>query len=199
MHTLRYGRLLVFTALLGLLPGCALLNNFHAVEAGQFYRSGQMEARTLTRTLEQYDILTVVNLRGVNPEESWYQEEVAACADAGVTHRDLPWSKNKLPEPESLAEFVSICETAERPILVHCQGGTHRSGAASACYVLLAGGTVEDARKQFGLFFDDAYIGTIVDLYEGSAMGFAEWVREVYPTVYATVPPSASDKEEDPE
>ncbi|MDX9975420.1 MAG: tyrosine-protein phosphatase [FCB group bacterium] len=199
MHTIRYGRLLAVAVLLGTCAACAVLDNFRAVEAGQFYRSGQMESGALTRTLKAFDIRTVVNLRGVNPEERWYQEEIAACEKAGVTHHDLPWSKNRLPEPASLATFVDICETADRPILVHCQGGTHRSGAASACYVLLNGGSVEDARKQFGLFFNDAYVGTIIDLYDGSELGFAEWVRTVYPSVYATVPPSAPDKDADEE
>ena len=101
-----------------------------------------------------------------------------------MTHYDLPWSKEKLPDPESLAQFVAWCQTAEKPILVHCQGGTHRSGVASAVYLLLQGKSVDEARKQFGPFFDNAPIGALLDLYDGSKP-FAEWVVSDYPRLYA--------------
>jgi len=90
----------------------------------------------------------------------------------------------RLPPPESLAAFVELVETAERPILVHCQGGTHRTGVASAVFLLLEGADLKDAREQFGPFFGDAPIGNLLDLYEGSDMPFGEWSREVYPSVY---------------
>ena len=90
-----------------------------------------------------------------------------------------------MPEPEALAWLVGLYESGDTPILVHCQGGTHRSGVAAAVYVLLQGGTVEDAREQFNQFFNDAPIGELLTLYEGSDAPFDQWIVESYPELYA--------------
>jgi len=75
-------------------------------------------------------------------------------------------------------------ESGQGPFLAHCQGGTHRTGAAAACYELLRGKSVAEARKQFGPFFNDAPIGKLVALYEQSDLPFKQWALEVYPSVY---------------
>ncbi len=187
---------LVLTVLAGA-EGCALLNgNFRTVEPQAFYRSGQLDPQHLERVIERHDIRTVINLRGEHPEEAWYREETAVCAAAGVEHHSLQWSKNRLPDPDSLAEFVRLCGEAERPVLVHCQGGTHRTGMASACYVLLEGGDVAEARRQFGLLFGDAYIGTLLDLYEGSPLAVDAWCLEAYPAIYAQASPTRPEPED---
>ena len=66
------------------------------------------------------------------------------------------WSKNSLPDPESLARYIGVLETGRKPFLAHCQGGTHRTGVAAAVYLLLKGTDVATARKQFGPMFNDA-------------------------------------------
>lgn len=185
----RMGARAALALVLALAAGCAVVNNFRPVERGEFYRSGQMEPPVLQYTLRRYDIQTVINLRGSHPEEAWYRDELAACEAAGVAHRSLQWSKSRLPEPESLAQFVAWCKESPRPALVHCQGGTHRSGVASACYVLLSGGSVDEARRQLGLLFGDAYIGRLLDLYEGSPLPFEEWCLTEYPEAYAAAQP----------
>ena len=48
----------------------------------------------------------------------------------------------------------------------------------------MRGDSVEDARKEFGLFFIDAPIGELLDLYDGSKP-FEKWAREDYPRIYA--------------
>ena len=170
--------------------GCAYLaDNMATVEPGNFYRSGQIPNGRLGAVVRRHGIRTVINLRGAWPDEDWYHAEVATCESLGVTHEDLAWSKDLLPEPESLAAFVRLVDEAERPILVHCQGGVHRSAVASACYLLVNGATVKEARDEFGLFFNDAPIGRLLDLYEGSALPFSEWVATVYPGKYAAAEP----------
>jgi protein tyrosine phosphatase (PTP) superfamily phosphohydrolase (DUF442 family) len=195
MRTAVCSRALVLAGLLCFALGCpVLLDNFRAVEPGKFYRAAQMEAPVLARILDRYGIAIVINLRGTDDSEAWYLDELEVCRNAGVDHYDLRWSKNRLPKPESLAQFVDICENADGPILTHCQAGVDRTGAASAFYVLLRGGTIEEARRQFGVLYFDSYVGHVVDLYEGSTLSFAEWVRTVYPGIYATVPTSDPDK-----
>lgn len=162
-------------------------HNFRTVEEDAFYGSRQMGAKALESAVEKYGIQTVINLRGTNPGTPWYDDEVAVCRKHGVAHEDFGWSKGRLPDPESLARFVGLLETGKKPFLAHCEGGTHRTGVAAACYMLFKGADTATARKQFGPFFNDAPIGRLIDLYEGSGMPFKQWVREVYPAQYESL------------
>jgi protein tyrosine phosphatase (PTP) superfamily phosphohydrolase (DUF442 family) len=158
--------------------------NWRTVEEGVFYGSRQMGGAALERAIEEYGIGTVINFRGSNEGTDWYDEEVAACRKAGAAHVSFSWSKNSLPDPESLLRFIALMESGEKPFLAHCQGGTHRTGAAAAVYRLLKGETPEAARGEFKLGFNDAPIGELVDLYEASGMSFREWATEAYPAAY---------------
>ncbi len=173
-------------ALLLVGTGCALVNdNLRKVERGELWRSAQMSPGRLEYAVTRHGIKTVINLRGVNAEEPWYRDEVAACERLGVTHHDLPLTMKQIPEPESLQQLVEWFETADKPILVHCQAGIHRAGVASASYKLFKGADVNEARKQFGICFHHAPIGELLDLYEGSDKPFAEWVCTDYAEAYA--------------
>ena len=167
--------------------GCAHMDdNFRPVEENVFYRSAQMRGGRLGEAIRDHGIATVINLRGVS-DEPWYVEETAVCDAFGVRHVDFKWSMRKLPDPESLAAYVDLVEQNEGPVLVHCQGGIHRAGTASAIYVLMHGGTPDESREQFGFYFYNAPIGDLVTLYEtrGDGRPFAEWVKADYPAVYA--------------
>ena len=181
-------RIFVFGFAPALLIGaqsCSVFNdNLRAVEPGQFYRSGQMTGLKLDAVTDWYGIKTVVNLRGEYPSEAWYRNEIAACERNNVVHRDLAWTMRQIPTPESLVQLIEWIKSEPRPILVHCQAGVHRAAVASAVYRLLRGDSVEDARKEFGLFFLDAPIGELLDLYDASKP-FEQWAREDYPRIYA--------------
>lgn len=132
----------------------------------------------------RHNIKTMINLRGGQPDEGWYRREIAACERNNVIHHDLSWSMSKIPTPESLVQLIDWINTEPRPILVHCQGGVHRAAVASAVYRLLRGDSVEEAREELGVFFMDAPIGALLDLYDKSKP-FERWAREDYPAVYA--------------
>lgn len=168
-----------------LLQSCSVVrSNLQTVEPGQFYRSGQMAGFKIDAVANRYDIKTMINLRGEQPDESWYRSEIAACERNDVQHYDLQWSMRKIPPPDSLAQLIAWFETEPRPILVHCQGGVHRAAIASVVYRLLRGDSVEEAREELGLFFMDAPIGELLDLYDESKP-FKQWVNEDYPAIYA--------------
>ena len=162
-------------------------HNFRTVEEKVFYGSRQMSGGALEAAIKKRGIQTVINLRGHNPGSPWYDDEVAVCRRLGVAHEDFAWSKGRLPDPESLARFVAVIESGKKPFLAHCEGGTHRTGVAAACYLLLKGADTATARRQFGPMFKNAPIGRVVDLYEGSDMPFKQWVRDVYPAKYAAL------------
>ncbi|NUM54986.1 MAG: tyrosine-protein phosphatase [Candidatus Hydrogenedentes bacterium] len=164
---------------------CSILrSNLQTVEPGQFYRSGQMYGIELDAAIGWKEIKTVVNLRGENPDESWYSCEVAVCEQNDVAHHDLSWTMRRIPTPESLLQLIDWINSEPRPILVHCQAGVHRAAVASAVYRLLRGDSVEEAREEFGIFFMDAPIGALLDLYDESKP-FEKWAREDYPAIYA--------------
>jgi protein tyrosine/serine phosphatase len=172
-------------ALFAAATGCAhLKGNLQTVEPGAYYRSGQMDATTLDITIRRHGIKTVVNLRGESPHESWYRDERTLCSSLGVAHHDLDWTMSRPPDPESLQTFASLVRAAEKPILVHCQGGVHRAAIAAACYRLLQGETVEDARDELGFFFNGAPIGQLLDLYQCSTDPFERWLSHDYPLQY---------------
>ena len=158
--------------------------NWRTVEEGAFYGSRQMGGKALERIIKKSGIGTVINLRGESTDRDWYNDEVAACKRAGIRHVNFSWSKNSIPSPESLVEFIELMETGPKAFLAHCQGGTHRTGTAAAAYVLLNGATVERAREEFKMGFNDAPIGDLVALYEGSPKPFKQWVLEDYPAQY---------------
>lgn len=112
----------------------ATLFNFHIVEDGQFYRSAQPTPDALANVLGQLGIRTILNLRGENEGESWYDQEREIADMMGVTLEDQPMSSQSLPSGERLAEILDILENGQYPILVHCQGGADRTGAISAIY-----------------------------------------------------------------
>lgn len=176
---------LVFALIVVCAGGCVYLrDNFRVVDENRMYRSGQMGSSRLASVIYEHQIKTVVNLRGATPDEAWYGEEKAVCDASGVQHADFDWSMKRLPSPESLQRFVGILKESPGPVLVHCQGGTHRSGVGAAVYRLLNGATTDEAREEFTIFFNDAPIGELLTLYHESALPFDRWVVEEYPALY---------------
>jgi len=49
---------------------------------------------------------------------------------------------------------------------------------------LWRGESVESAREELGIFFNNAPIGELLDLYEDEEAPFDEWVMETYPSIY---------------
>lgn len=129
--------------IVGVLAGCQddapppLLFNFHAIQEGKAYRSAQPSGPALESIINDYGVKTVVNLRGEHPGDAWYDEEAAVCRNRGVTLVSHAMSAGALPKPAVLRDLSKTLQTAEGPILIHCQGGADRSGAAAAMYRIL--------------------------------------------------------------
>ncbi|MFH1748073.1 MAG: tyrosine-protein phosphatase [Planctomycetota bacterium] len=111
-----------------------LFDNFYVIAPGTAYRSAQLDGPTLGLVIEQAGIRTVINLRGENVGEKWYENEKAVCEEAGVTLVDIRMSAKALPPREVLLQLYDTFLSAEYPILMHCNGGADRSGAAAAIW-----------------------------------------------------------------
>jgi len=135
---------------LGDLDGFAWLrptDNFHVIAPGQAYRSAQLDGESFRLVLELFDIRTVVNLRGQNEDDLWYQNEKAVTAEAGVTLVDIAMSAQSLPSRETLLLLYDTLTTAEHPILIHCRAGADRTGAASAIWRMVVLGDSRQAAQ----------------------------------------------------
>jgi protein tyrosine phosphatase (PTP) superfamily phosphohydrolase (DUF442 family) len=126
-------------------------HNFGEVQHGRIYRSGQMPAPSLARTIHDHNIKTVLNLRGSN-KDTWYSDERKATLDAGATQIDIAMSSCIWMSRAQLRTVVRTFDTAEYPMLIHCQWGAERTGLISAFAELLRpGSTLADARAQFSV------------------------------------------------
>lgn len=108
--------------------------NVHEVAGGQVYRSAQLDAADLRALVAGHGIRAVLNLRGANPGQDWYEAELAASRALGVAHYDLGISARHPPTPAQLAEIVELLRSAPKPLLIHCKAGADRSGLAAALY-----------------------------------------------------------------
>jgi protein tyrosine phosphatase (PTP) superfamily phosphohydrolase (DUF442 family) len=116
--------------------------NFRAVKEAVLYRSAQLSLAGLDRVIHDHGIKTVITLRDTayrnEPSPDWNEEEF--CKAQGVNfYRISPrsWSAadGSVPAEEGVRKFLEIMDNPERhPVLVHCYGGIHRTGAFTAVY-----------------------------------------------------------------
>ena len=122
--------------------------NFHEVASGRFYRSAQLDGPTLHQVIQRHGIKTVLNLRGPNRGESWYDQELSVTQADGVTHLDMALSAYRDLSPAQMAELARLMADAPKPLLVHCESGADRTGLASALYKLSQGAPLAEARNE---------------------------------------------------
>jgi protein tyrosine/serine phosphatase len=137
------------------LPLAIELRNFHEVDPGRFYRSGQLSAEQLGEAIRELGIRSVVNLRGApRHEEAWHREQVAAVRRSGARHYDVRLSARRIPHRSELLRLLGVFQRAERPILVHCGDGADRAGEAAAIYAIdHMGFSNEQALRQLTLSY----------------------------------------------
>ncbi|AEA33166.1 phosphatase PAP2 family protein [Hippea maritima] len=108
--------------------------NFHTVENGALYRSGQLDKDELLYYIKQYHIKSIVNLRGKQQGKNWYKEEIKLSKQLNLVHIDFRLSPNKIAKPRKLIKLINILEKIPKPILIHCKAGADRSGLVSAIW-----------------------------------------------------------------
>jgi protein tyrosine/serine phosphatase len=169
--------------------------NFGEVQDGRIYRSGQMPAAALVRTIREHNVKTVLNLRGSN-KDAWYTDERGATLGAGATQVDIAMSSCIWMSRAQLQTVVRTFDGAEYPMLIHCRWGAERTGLVSALAELLRpGSTIESARAQFSIRYlfvrmnDGKIMAEHLDQYERwlAEQGwthrpehFRRWVEEGY-------------------
>lgn len=111
-------------------------DNLHEVEKNTFYRSRQLTPKRLLKFIKKLGIKTIINLRGVNKDKSWWVNERDLAKEYKVNFFSIPMSAQRLPHRNDLIKLLYLYKYAPRPILVHCMSGADRAGEASALWVL---------------------------------------------------------------
>lgn len=129
-----------------------LTGNFHVVVSGEVYRSAQPSAADIAAYKRTHGIKTIINLRGENKGSPWYDAEIAAAKQLGIAHVDFGMSAKRELSQQEAAALVAVLARAEKPMLIHCEGGADRSGLASALYAAgVAKLDEEEAERQISI------------------------------------------------
>lgn len=110
--------------------------NFAEVVPGKLYRSAQPDAR-LNGWVEEYDIKSVLNLRGGHPSYDWYKLERDIVRDHAVDYYEVPISAQYRPRKRELLQLIDLLGRARYPMLVHCKSGADRTGLGVALYHMI--------------------------------------------------------------
>lgn len=94
-----------------------------------FIRGGQPDECDIDDLIYEYNIKTIVNLRGNSEEEFiWSQKR-------GIRMIPLDVSGRVGPTDQQIKQFFQIIlESGLHPIFIHCHGGIHRTGIMVAYY-----------------------------------------------------------------
>lgn len=143
-----------------------IVGNFHTVIEDELYRSAQPNAAQLASYVRLHGIKTIINLRGEDAGAAWYESELATARRLGVEHIDYRMSASRKLTPARADEMVAIMAAASKPILVHCQAGSDRTGLVSALYSYRVAGRSEDwSERQLSFFFGHVGIPHISSAY----------------------------------
>lgn len=128
------------------------IDNFDTVEKGNLYRSAQLSPKKLRKVIQEHGIKTIINLRGVNSDQDWWQKEREVSHELGVEFHNISMSAKSFPRADQLLRLLDLYDNASRPLYIHCKAGADRTGEAAAIYVLdQMGKSKKDALKQLRL------------------------------------------------
>ncbi len=165
-----------------------LWDNWAPVVPGRLYRSNHPTPARLAAAARRHGIRTIINLRGHRQCGSDALSREAA-ARLGLIHIDAPFESRGAPHKDRILRLAGIYQTMQEPALIHCKSGADRAGLASGLFLLMNGGSAEDALRQLSWKFghlnrsrtgilDAFFIRYALDG-EGRKP-FLDWVREDY-------------------
>lgn len=115
--------------------------NFHEVEEGSLYRSGQFHRKNIT-VLKDHHIGVVLNLR--NRINDSHELRGSGIEEVRVRMRA------KHITVEDVVEALSVIINSKNAVLVHCYHGSDRTGCIVACYrMAVQGWSKEEAIAEF--------------------------------------------------
>jgi tyrosine-protein phosphatase SIW14 len=118
------------------------------VDAGILYRCGQLTAEGFRDAAALTRCRTIINCQDEYPDPDLWQtflnrhtvHESAICSELGVRYvhliPDLCSNRtDPTARPRAIDDFLSLMDVpANRPVLLHCKAGLHRTGVLVAVY-----------------------------------------------------------------
>jgi protein tyrosine/serine phosphatase len=165
-----------------------LWDNWAEIVPGRLYRSNHPTPARLAAAMRRYGLRTVLNLRGHRQCGSDALSREAA-ERLGLTHIDAPFESRGAPHRDRILRLAEIFRTMPEPALMHCKSGADRAGLGAGLFLMLNGGTTQQALAQlswrFGHFkrsrtgiLDAFFIRYALEA-EGRKP-FLDWVRDDY-------------------
>ena len=112
-------------------------DNFHTVVPGKVYRSAQLSAKQFNQYIHKYQIKSIINLRGAHNHAPWYAHELAISGKDGIKHYDLHLDAMNTNSKVHMLQLIQLLKSSPKPVLIHCQHGSDRTGLASAFAIIL--------------------------------------------------------------
>ena len=120
--------------------------NFDVVVPGRLYRSGRPDERFIKYLHESYGIQRIISLTGASKAHE-------TARKLGIKVAIFQWGTNELPLRQELKKVLDIL-TREKPVLVHCAGGSDRTGYTVAIFrVLHQGWNLDRAREEMARYW----------------------------------------------
>lgn len=110
-----------------------LPRRFAVVEPGVLYRSAQPKVDQLRRVVEREGIRTIAIVRAGDSDRVLAEKEFAAEHGLRIVHIPIE-SRARLTDDWIDTFFATVDDPANRPVLVHCSAGRHRTGLLCALY-----------------------------------------------------------------
>src|SRR5690242_16551346 len=129
-----------------------LWDNWASVIPGRLYRSNHPTPARLAAVARRHGIRTIVNLRGHRQCGSDALSREAA-ARLGMKHIDAPFESRGAPHKDRILRLAAIYRSIEEPALIHCKSGADRAGLAAGLFLLLNGGSAQEALAQLSWRF----------------------------------------------
>jgi protein-tyrosine phosphatase len=153
---------LAIWAWFGIIRYHVIPKRFGVVVPGHIYRSGQISAPLIKKTLTKYNIRVIINLTSRDPNKPDKLAEEKAAEELNIKVLRFPMSGDGIGDLNDYAGAVAAIANAEKqnlPVLVHCIGGVMRTGGVIATYRLLVQKIdpkiVEDEMEKYGCHIDN--------------------------------------------
>src|SRR5439155_21201001 len=91
--------------------------NLGVVDAGRVIRSAQPTTQ-LPGWIRDYQLRSILNLRGGSPADWWYDAEVKTAAASGVSFYDLPLRATRRPTRCELLVLIDTLSSCRYPLLI---------------------------------------------------------------------------------
>lgn len=113
-------------------------NNFHEIVPSKVYRSGELRNDKLIENIKKYNIKTIIDLRkGSDHNKRTELREENIAKNLGISYQWIPMVGSNTKQHKAIEKLISLSESIEEPILIHCSSGTHRSGVITAIWLMI--------------------------------------------------------------